>query len=171
MGKRGPRPTPTAILKLRGSRRAGGRKGEPRPERRRPACPRWLDQAAKACWKQIVPQLEAMGVLTRIDANAVVRYCVLWSRWLQAEQFIAKHGAVYPLKDNSGRIRCLQQFPQVAIAHRLSIALSKIEAEFGMTPSSRSRIEVDPSLLRSSAEVETYLTEGKGRFFARLDRM
>ena len=127
MGKRGPKPTPTAILKLRGSRRANLRKGEPQPERKRPVCPRWLDATAKACWKDIVPQLHTMGVLMKIDANAIVRYCVLWSRWMKAEQFIAKHGETYPLRDNEGSVKCLQQFPQVAIAHRLLIALTKIE--------------------------------------------
>jgi P27 family predicted phage terminase small subunit len=88
-----------------------------------------------------------MGVLTRIDGQALIRYCALWSRWVKAEQFIAKHGESYPLRDNENRVKCLQQFPQVAIAHRLSIALTKIENEFGMTPSGRSRIEVDPAWL------------------------
>ncbi len=147
MGQRGPRPTPTAILRQRGSRRANLRKGERQPLRERPTCPRWLDKTAKACWKQIIPQLDQMGILTTIDANAIARYCVLWSRWIKAEQFIAGHGETYPLRDNEGRVKCLQQFPQVAIAHRLSIALTKIESEFGMTPSSRSRIDVDPALL------------------------
>lgn len=161
MGQRGPKPTPTAILRRRGSRRANSRKGEPQPERKRPVCPRWLGQVAKACWKQIIPQLEHMGVLTRIDAQALVRYCVLWSRWVKAEQFIAEHGETYPLRDNEGRVKCLQQFPQVAIAHRLSIALTKIESEFGMTPSSRTRIEVDPALLSQRETPDN----DKARFF------
>ena len=47
-------------------------------------------------------------------------------------------------QDASGNARCAMQFPQVAIAHRLSLALTKLEAEFGMTPSGRSRIHVEP---------------------------
>ena len=144
MGARGPRPTPTAILNRRGSRCQNASRNEPRPDRSVPRCPSWLDPAAKACWKQIVPQLHQMGVLAKIDGNAITRYCRLWSRWVAAEKFIEKHGESYPLKDSNGKVKCYQQFPQVAIAHRLSIALTKLEGEFGMTPASRTRIEVDP---------------------------
>jgi phage terminase small subunit len=35
----------------------------------------------------------------------------------------------------------VQQFPQVAIAHKLGALLTRLEAEFGLTPSSRSRIQ------------------------------
>ena len=142
MGARGPRPTPTPILKLRGSREADREATEPQPEQKRPRLPKWLDEEAKIVWKQVVPQLERMHVLTRIDGNALARYCQLFSRWKKAEQFIQKYGESYPLKDKDGNVKCFQQWPQVAIAHRLSLALTKIEAEFGMTPSGRSRITV-----------------------------
>jgi hypothetical protein len=33
------------------------------------------DPLAKAAWKQLLPQLQKMGILSRIDANALVRYC------------------------------------------------------------------------------------------------
>jgi P27 family predicted phage terminase small subunit len=58
--------------------------------------------------------------------------------------FLAKNGSVYPLKDEQGKLKCLVQVPQVAIAHKLGMALSRLEAEFGMTPSARSRIQALP---------------------------
>jgi P27 family predicted phage terminase small subunit len=142
MGRRGPPPTPTKILEMRGSRRANKREGEPDPPAGRPRCPSWLDAEAKACWRQLVPDLEAMGILGRIDQKPLARYCQLWARWRRAEEFIQKHGEAYPLKDERGQVKCLVQFPQVAIAHKLSLALSRIEAEYGMTPSARARINV-----------------------------
>jgi P27 family predicted phage terminase small subunit len=144
MGKRGPRPTPTAVLKLRGTHRPDRTRREPRPPPGAPACPDGLDEQAKNVWAQVVPQLEAMNVLSAIDANALGRYCVFWSRWRAAEDFLAKNGSVYTLKDEAGKVRCVQQFPQVAIAHKLGLALGRLEAEFGMTPSSRSRIQALP---------------------------
>jgi len=83
-----------------------------------------------------------MRVLTRIDANALTRYCQLWARWKKAELFVQKHGDVYPLKDESGRTKCLMPFPQVAIANKLAAQLTGLEQEFGMTPSARTRISV-----------------------------
>ncbi len=154
MGRRGPAPKPT-ILKIRAGSQVRRNKHEPQPQRGRPRCPAWLTAEAKAAWRQVTPLLEDMGVLTKVDGNALVRYCQLWARWKKAELFIQQHGDMYALRDERGRIRCFQQYPQVAIAHRLSIALTKLEAEFGMTPSSRSRIYVP--VVRKPSKLDEFL--------------
>lgn len=146
MGRRGPSPTPTNVLKLRGStlvtksREANEIKGP----QGRPKCPAWLDEEAKAAWKQVVPMLDHMGVLTKADANALARYCRFWSRWRKAEDFIDEHGEVYPLKDDAGNVKCVQQWPQVSIAHKLAQLLTRLEQEFGLTPSARARLQMTP---------------------------
>ena len=151
MGRRGPAPTPTSILKLHGStlatkerlaREVNGPAGVP-------DCPDWLDDEAKAKWELLVTMLNYMGVLTRIDAEPLGRYCHIWSRWRKAEEFLSKHGDVYPLKDDAGNVKCLQQFPQVAIANKLAQQLTKLEAEFGMTPSARARLQINPAITRA----------------------
>ncbi len=160
MGKRGPKPLPREVLAQRGSRNGRASGNPPLVDRSRPDPPDWLDETARACWEQIAPQLDEMGCLARIDAHALARYCGLWSRWRKAEEFIAKYGETYPLKDGSGNIKYFAQFPQVAIAHRLSLALTKIEAEFGMTPSSRSRIEVVPNAGPQNAILDFLASQG-----------
>jgi len=144
MGKRGPRPTPTPLLRLRGTARKDRTRHEPAGPAGVPDCPEWLDEQAKNAWSQLVPQLTQMRVLSRIDGNALARYCTFWGRWKAAEEFLAKNGSVYTLKDEQGKVRCVQQFPQVAIAHKLGALLTRLEGEFGMTPSSRSRIQALP---------------------------
>src|SRR5690606_38689689 len=111
---------------------------------------------------QVVPLLLEMGVLTKVDGNALGRYCQLWSRWKAAELFIQKHGSVYPIKDERGRTKCVQQFPQVAIAHRLSLALTRLEAEFGLTPAGRSRIQVGSSSQLNDAPDKSHFFRGAG---------
>ena len=81
MGKRGPAPTPTAVLRLRGTYRKHRSRREPTPDSTAPECPDWLDDQAKEAWAQVLPQLERMGVMTGIDGNALARYCQFWSRW------------------------------------------------------------------------------------------
>ena len=71
MGKRGPPPTPTNVLKRRGSWRGNRNPGEPRPEPGRPRCPSWLGDYAKAAWRHLVPMLDRMAVLTKVDCNAL----------------------------------------------------------------------------------------------------
>ena len=160
MGRRGPAPTPTPVLKLRDSTLVTKR--HERLEAKGPAgapdCPDWLTETDRQVWDQIVPLLGLMGVLTRIDAHALSRYCRLWTRWRKAEDFIAEKGEMYPLKDEKGGVKCFMQWPQVAIAHKLAQQLTRIEQEFGMTPASRTRIQVDPHASTKAND--------KSRFFA-----
>lgn len=142
MGKRGPRPTPTKLLQLRGSKLATKDRlaKEAQGPEGLPEKPEWLDELAGRAWDYLVPLLQQMGVLTRIDGHALSRYCKLWSRWREAEAFIAKHGLMYPLKDDAGQPKCFQPWPQVSIANKLAQQLTRLEQEFGMTPSARSRL-------------------------------
>lgn len=143
MGRRGPAPTPTSKLKLKGTLRKHRSRKEPKPDPTIQECPDFLDDLAKQVWQEIVLQLAEMNVLTRIDANALARYCGYFSRWRMAEAFIEKHGEVYPIKTDDGSVKHIQQVPQVAISHKLGTLLTRLEQEFGMTPSARSRIQVN----------------------------
>lgn len=143
MGRRGPPPKPTKLKILAGN--PGRRRlneSEPQPRAGIPRCPQWLDELARTCWKQIVPELESMGVLTQIDAQALAHYCDTWADWRRARDFLREHGQAYPLKNPDGSVRYLQPFPQVAIARNLLQVLTRYQQEFGMTPASRSRIHV-----------------------------
>src|SRR5688572_4051207 len=142
MGLRGPRPTPTQILKARGTFRADrAKKNEVKGPSGIPRCPAGMDKLAKQCWNKTIPMLMRMKVLSGIDRNAIVRYCIDWSRWKKHQQFLAKHGEVYQIRDGNGKVKCLAMMPQVAIVNKLGLSLTKFEQEFGMTPSARSRIE------------------------------
>ncbi|MBX3322233.1 MAG: phage terminase small subunit P27 family [Phycisphaeraceae bacterium] len=156
MGARGPRPTPTPILKLRGSRLADLNRNEPQPREGLPDAPAWLEDEALDVWHQLVPQLDEMGVLTAIDGMALARYCTLWVQWVRAAMFVNRHGTTYPLKDGNGNIKCFAQFPEVAIVNKLSLALSRLEAEFGLTPSARTRINVPIRPLPIDAAMDAF---------------
>lgn len=80
--------------------------------------------------------LEPLGLLSEIDGAALGIYCQAFSRLVLAEKEIAAHGIVH-LEDLKLRTR-----PEVLIAEKAMKTLRAVAAEFGMTPSSRSRIQV-----------------------------
>ena len=143
MGERGPARTPTSVLKTRGSWRAKARKGEPQPKKGRPRCPRWIKPEARRAWRELIPQLEMMKVLTKIDKNALVRYCQTLAMWREAHEFLQKHGTVYSERDSGGKVTGLREYPQVARVLRLSEALLRLEKQFGLTPAARASLSID----------------------------
>lgn len=139
MAQRGRKPKPTAVKVLEGNpgKRALNEM-EHQPEKKAPKCPVWLDKEAKKEWRRIPSQLEDLGILTEVDMAAFAGYCEDYSIWKEAEEFISKHGTI--VKTPSGY---WQQVPQVSIAQTYLKIMIKFCEQFGLTPSSRSRIVAD----------------------------
>ena len=138
MAMAGRKPKPTALKVLEGDRGKGRRplnEHEPVPPRGGVKCPSWLLPEAKKEWKRLAASLEAMGVLTMADLTAFAGYCQAYARWKEAEEFITQHGTI--VKTPSGY---WQQVPQVSIAQTYLKIMNKFAEQFGLTPSSRSRI-------------------------------
>ena len=147
MGRRGPPPQPNHLRVLRGNpgkRRINYR--EPKPRIAIPACPRWLNAEAKRIWRETVPVLKEMRILTRADRDALTSYCLSYAQMKSAQQFLDEHGLVYPLRDEMGKIKYMAPFPQVAIVRSCQQVLRSYQQEFGMTPSARTRVQEIPDL-------------------------
>ena len=137
---RGRKPKPTELKILQGN--PGKRtlnKREPRPEGI-PTCPTHLDKAAKAEWRRITKELIPLGLLTNVDRAALAAYCAAYARWADAEKQIQKFGAVIKSPKSGFPI----PNPYVTIANTSMDHMRKYMVEFGLTPSSRSRLQVEP---------------------------
>ena len=145
MGERGPRPTPSSMLRLRGSWRADLNADEPQPTSGAPAKPEDLEPLASAVWDHMAVELSKMRVLTVADGYALEMLCRTWAKWQDAEQSLAKHGSVFPIRNPDGSLKYLQQSPWVSITRQLSDQLLKMLREFGLTPSARTRISTEPA--------------------------
>ena len=76
VAQRGRKPKPTAVKLLEGNPgKRGLNAGEPKPERKAPRCPGWLEAEAKKEWKRMAKQMELLGILTEIDMAAFAGYC------------------------------------------------------------------------------------------------
>ncbi|AQU06097.1 phage terminase small subunit P27 family [Dehalococcoides mccartyi] len=143
MTTRGRKPKPTKIHELNGnpSRLNLGKRKEKeiKPSTGAPTCPSWLDTEAKREWKRIVPELAKLGVITMIDRAALAGYCVAYSRWRTAEEELGK-GFTYEYYDSKTFQLKRTVKPEVQIARNSLNQVKAFCSEFGLTPSSRSRL-------------------------------
>ena len=134
MGRRGPRPVPTAQLRLVGSRELETRHDEPQPELGAPKPPK-LDREAMSEWRRVVPELHRVGILALIDRGVLVGYCEAWSDYRDARIALHKSGPTY-LADNGTP----KKHPNVSILNDSRRAFLQFAAELGLSPSARVRL-------------------------------
>jgi len=126
----------------------------PDPPAKIPSIPKHLDKIARKEWKNITQELDASGLLSNIDKAVLAEYCVAWSRWVQAEEQIKKTG--YLMKTTNGNIITN---PILWVANKAMEQVYKYATEFGMSPSARSRIHLEPK--DSKDEFEDFLNKKK----------
>jgi len=134
---RGRKPKPTAKKKLEGN--PGKRKlkkREPRPKISAEISPVEIDRRAHEFIAEYLPQLQAMGIFTDADQAALelmsVHYSIAW----RAAEIVIKEGLM--LKNAFGWAK----HPLLQVLRDNSTAFKSYAAEFGLTPSARSRISV-----------------------------
>lgn len=133
-----PIPLPTNLKVLRGTAqpcRMNDR--EPKLPRRKVKMPPGLNAAEKKHWKGIAADLEEAGILTLLDTQALRLYCRAYTGWLDANQKIDQYGPV--IKNTHGPALS----PYFRLSDKYFNQLLAILREFGMTPSSRSRIRAE----------------------------
>lgn len=135
----GPVPKPTHLRVLEGNpSRRPLNENEPQPKKIMPPCPKHLTPGARKQWKKLGRSLFDLGLLTEIDGDALALYCEAKARWIDAIQRLEKYPDVV-LSPKS-------KFPVINPVFNIACAsfeqMRKLLAEFGMTPSSRSRIGV-----------------------------
>lgn len=151
---RGRKPKPVELRVLHGQAVDQARKAQPKPRRALPRCPEHLTGDAVKCWRRTARELYDAGLLTVIDLDALAEYCVEYARRRKALEMVAKTGELILTaqkhkvteKRDGSRVEettggNLVQNPWVGIANRALENMLKLEAEFGMTPSSRTRVK------------------------------
>ena len=153
----GRKPLPTHLKLVKGTARPHRlNKDEPKPTVAVPEPPAHLDERARAKFAVMAELLARHGVMTELDAGALSRYVVVWCRWVDAEAEIKRRGPV--VKTEGGNII---QNPFLAVANKCLLQMAQLESEFGLTPSSRSRIRVaEPA--ETVDPFEEFLNRGKG---------
>jgi P27 family predicted phage terminase small subunit len=152
----GRKPLPTHLKVVKGTARAHRiNPSEPTPTVTVPDPPEHLDERAKGKFTSAVEMLARHGIMTELDAGALARYAVVWCRWIDAEAEVKRRGPV--VKTEGGNVI---QNPFLAVANKCMLQMGQIESEFGMTPSSRTRIRA-VAAYDTADPFEEYLNRGK----------
>jgi P27 family predicted phage terminase small subunit len=138
MASRGRKPAPPEQKALKGERPGRINPAAPTPPDGVGEPPEILDEEGVRQWHRFAPVLARMGVLKESDADALALYCEHYSRWVVATKEIRKYGLTSVCGTGGEKVA-----PAVGIARESMAAMLKLLAEFGCTPSSRSRVRVE----------------------------
>lgn len=150
MPARGRKPKPNEQKELAGN--PGGRDlpNVPEPPKGMPPMPKeFLSEHGQRAYLWIKAQLDPTGILTGADFHALTAMCMHWAYAAEANQVLRKQGVTLIDKDGVRRKNPANQI------FRDNMKSFRMFAEnFGMTPSSRSRIEMPAS---AQDDIASYL--------------
>lgn len=143
MRKGGPKPQPTHLTLIKANPRPI-RQDEVQPAAKISPPPEHLSPKARQEWDRISQVLFRLGLLTEIDGVALATYAQLYGRWAEAETALnaareAPDAIAFGLLVVTSN-GTLVQNPLVGTANKAAADLMRYCVEFGMTPSSRTRV-------------------------------
>lgn len=136
MGKRGPKPKPTAIRIHEGSRirkpAAAAQEPKPATATAMPKPPNYLEYHGKKEWVRVAPLLREVGCLTDIDLTLLAQFCSAHDDYHRCVTAIKKNGVIC-VGATGGDI----MNPAFRGKYLASALIAKIGAMFGFSPTSR----------------------------------
>lgn len=139
MKGRKPKPTHLKLVTGNPGKRAIN-KAEPKVPRARPSAPSHMSDKARETWGYVSGLLDRMGILTEIDAVALEMLCEAYADYLHAREALQAFGSRYYTTVNAQGGIMHRAHPAVAEAADADRRIKAWLAEFGLTPSSRTRI-------------------------------
>lgn len=132
----GPRPKPTALKLIAGSKRIN--KHEPQPSGELYAPPVHLSDAEQEVWRQTIEDAPP-GLLKNLDVEVMVTF---------VQAVVTRREAVKKLRETGLLVKSPvkgdpMQNPYLAIVNKQAQMILKAAAELGFSPSSRSRVSID----------------------------
>jgi len=132
----GRKPKPTALKVIQGTYRPDrANPSEPQPRTTIPPCPKFLQGEARETYRKLAKKLARIGLLTEIDEMALAMLCQSWAEYLEASEKLRETGMLVKSPNGFPMMN-----PYLVIANTAVKKVRALLTEFGMSPSSRSRI-------------------------------
>jgi P27 family predicted phage terminase small subunit len=134
----GPPPTPSKLVELKGNPGKKKVSGvEPEPARGAPKPPADLSGEALAEWGRVVPELDRLGLITKVDRAYLVAYVEAWATFDSARAAMREYGPLV-----AGRDGGMVKNPAAQVMRDAADLMIKFGARFGLSPSDRTRLSV-----------------------------
>ena len=133
-------PTHLALVKGNPSKRPIN-KNEPKPPSGVPPIPKHFDKQGKYWFKRIGEELDAVGVLTTLDAKALELLIEAYVEYRQHCDTLEIEGYTYRVKTQNEDV-LIKAHPAAVMKSDAWKRIRAMLSEFGMTPASRSKVGV-----------------------------
>ena len=138
MGRRGPAPTPTKTLKLRGTLRPCRRpKKEPSPNLGEPKIPKGISVGAKKYWADLIEDARKNGTLFECDREILLAICEAKDDYFTIKKILSKEGM-----KGKGVGGADARHPLVGLLKETWDRYVRGLREIGLSPSARTGIEL-----------------------------
>jgi P27 family predicted phage terminase small subunit len=145
----GRKPDPNALKLIKGNPGRRPIKPSPQPTPVAPEPPSWLDAEARKKWKELAPELEKVGLLTAVDGATFAMMLVHYSLAVEAvrelkriRRELRKDGKKQHPLLATDEMKMPRKHPLHQILRDHSSAFKAYMPEFGLSPSSRSRLSI-----------------------------
>ena len=131
---------PTEIKKQRGTlRKDRMNPNEPVLPSIIPPIPSWLSEDGQKAFSELSTLLHDMSVLTQADELALTLLCDAYSEYKSAKEIVNSLGATVEIMSREGNSKPTIR-PEVQIANQAFVRVFQLLKEFGLTPSSRAKV-------------------------------
>ena len=142
MGKRGPAPQPRQLKIAKGTLQACREPKNPvKTPLATPLIPKGLTKPAQVHWKRLVGQLEPWGILTPADGEILRMLSIAFVHHDKLAADVDADGMHMESSNQNGDVKRYKN-PDVSSLSEVRVFIRQCLGEFGMSPSSRSRIDM-----------------------------
>jgi len=138
MSKRGPKPAPSQLQKIRGVPKSRINENEPEAKLGIPDPPSSMTGEAREVWEYTVEELRYMNVLSYADRDALACYCESVAIHRRASEILAYEGLMIEGRDGK-----LVKNPVVQLQKDAAATMKSFATEFGLTPRARADIKIE----------------------------
>jgi len=157
-----PKRLPTEIKKQRGTLRQDRMNpNEPVLPSVIPPIPTWLSEDGQKAFAELSILLHNMAVLTQADELALTLLCDAYSEYKKAKEVVNKLGATVEVLSREGNSKPTIR-PEVQIANQAFVRVFQLLKEFGLTPSSRAKVNaIESQAGTPDVKIENFFNSGE----------